>query len=363
LAIVSDRRIQVDVNSDGIVDSYKADIVSANDYYPFGMLIPGRKYSISNTNYRYGFNGKELDKDISGTTTYDYGFRIYNPGLGRFLSVDPMTKSYPWYTPYQYAGNKPTRYIDRDGLEESDNDLNNSMLYQTYQIKASITNTLIRLSPNREKAKLREEFAKGGITDETFISNYQIRLRTIVTNHPGDEVNPQAWFEIENKYVIEPKNSFGKEAFEAAFDVLCTLSVLPSPGSTGFLAAKGGGQILIGEFRRSMGILFNVKRLSIIGETRAALQGVQKLEDIMEAGKAFLGKNAIEIFKKNGKLERIESKDGLRSFRPPIKKSFGGGTMQANFEQRINKEVPWEGKASETQRSNMHVTSDRIYTP
>jgi hypothetical protein len=32
--------------------------------------------------------------------------------------VDPLFKSYPWYTPYQFAGNKPIISIDLDGLEE-----------------------------------------------------------------------------------------------------------------------------------------------------------------------------------------------------------------------------------------------------
>lgn len=44
--------------------------------------------------------------------------RIYDPRLGKFLSVDPLTKEYPWYTPYQFAGNKPIQFIDLDGLEE-----------------------------------------------------------------------------------------------------------------------------------------------------------------------------------------------------------------------------------------------------
>lgn len=48
----------------------------------------------------------------------DYGFRIYDPRVGRFLSTDPLTQSYPWYTPYQFAGNKPIVAIDLDGLEE-----------------------------------------------------------------------------------------------------------------------------------------------------------------------------------------------------------------------------------------------------
>lgn len=33
------------------------------------------------------------------------------------LSVDPLSKSYPWYTPYQFAGNRPIDAIDYDGLE------------------------------------------------------------------------------------------------------------------------------------------------------------------------------------------------------------------------------------------------------
>jgi RHS repeat-associated protein len=82
------------------------------------MEMPGRKYNPQG--YRYGFNGKENDR--SGEwglgLVQDYGFRLYNPGLGRFLSVDPLRESYPWYTPYQFAGNKPIVAIDLDGAEE-----------------------------------------------------------------------------------------------------------------------------------------------------------------------------------------------------------------------------------------------------
>ena len=81
------------------------------------MAMPGRKYEPV-SGYRYGFNGKEKDKDMNSLTAYDYGFRIYNPALGKFLSVDPLTTKYPYYTPYQFAGNKPINSIDLDGLEE-----------------------------------------------------------------------------------------------------------------------------------------------------------------------------------------------------------------------------------------------------
>lgn len=118
---MSDKKIGVDVTpQDGIIDYYNADVITANDYYPFGMQMPGRRFAQANTNYRYGFNGKEMDNEVKGSgNQYDYGFRIFDPRLGRFLSVDPLTIAYPYYTPYQYAGNKPVWCIDLDGLEET----------------------------------------------------------------------------------------------------------------------------------------------------------------------------------------------------------------------------------------------------
>ena len=35
----------------------------------------------------------------------------------RFLSVDPLARQFPFYTPYQYAGNTPIQAIDLDGAE------------------------------------------------------------------------------------------------------------------------------------------------------------------------------------------------------------------------------------------------------
>ena len=82
--------------------------------------MPDRKYSAS-TAYRYGFNGKENDPEVKGTgAQYDYGFRIYDPRIGKFLSVDPLAKSFPWYSPYHFAGNNPIQNIDLDGGEPQD---------------------------------------------------------------------------------------------------------------------------------------------------------------------------------------------------------------------------------------------------
>ena len=82
------------------------------------MLEPGRNYSVANTNYRYGFNGKEKSDEINGSgVDYDYGARILDVRLGRFLSADPLTPKYPELTPYQFASNSPIVGIDLDGRE------------------------------------------------------------------------------------------------------------------------------------------------------------------------------------------------------------------------------------------------------
>jgi RHS repeat-associated protein len=100
------------------VDYYTAEIVKSTEYSCYGVELSGWGY-LSVDSYRYGFNGKELDVDGmgGGGSTYDYGFRIYNPALGKFLSVDPLRDKFPMLTPYQFASNTPIQSIDLDGLE------------------------------------------------------------------------------------------------------------------------------------------------------------------------------------------------------------------------------------------------------
>jgi RHS repeat-associated protein len=121
LVTISDKKIGVDNNNDGNVDYYNADVITANDFYPFGSLMPGRKYSQSNSTYRYGFNGKENDNEVKGEgNQIDYGMRIYDPRLGRFLSVDPLNRSFPYFSPYHFAGCSPIKFVDMDGGEPQD---------------------------------------------------------------------------------------------------------------------------------------------------------------------------------------------------------------------------------------------------
>jgi RHS repeat-associated protein len=80
-------------------------------------IISVRQKPFANYN-RFGFNGKEFDWEAKGwMNQLDYGESIYNPRVGRFLSVDPLQKRFAFFSPYQFAGNQPIWAIDLDGLE------------------------------------------------------------------------------------------------------------------------------------------------------------------------------------------------------------------------------------------------------
>ena len=88
LVTVSDKKIAVDQNSDGTIDYYMADIITATDYYAYGMAQPGRKYTQGTNSYRYSINGQEKDKELNeNITTAEYW--EYDSRIGRRWNVDP----------------------------------------------------------------------------------------------------------------------------------------------------------------------------------------------------------------------------------------------------------------------------------
>mgnify|MGYP003350134011 CR=1 FL=1 len=108
--------VQTSGTPDGVADFYYPDIVSTTDYYAFGMAMPGRTFTSSA--YRYGFNGKEKDDEVNVSGgDYDFGARIYDARLGRWLSVDPLAGSYPNLSPYNSNENNPIFFKDSDGMD------------------------------------------------------------------------------------------------------------------------------------------------------------------------------------------------------------------------------------------------------
>jgi RHS repeat-associated protein len=97
-------------------------IIEEDHYYAFGLRIDGisskkldvgLEGSLKNNNL---YNDKELFDDAD-LDWYDYGYRNYDPQIGRFPQLDPLTDDYPELTPFQYASDEPIANVDIDGLE------------------------------------------------------------------------------------------------------------------------------------------------------------------------------------------------------------------------------------------------------
>ncbi|MHB2154422.1 RHS repeat domain-containing protein [Calditrichota bacterium GD2] len=100
--------IRVTVDENGEVKEY-------NDYYPFGLRMPGRSMNTALNYVLYKFSGKELDEE-SGINWYYFGARYYDPVIGRFNTVDPKWYLRVWESPYAYTGNNPINRIEIKGL-------------------------------------------------------------------------------------------------------------------------------------------------------------------------------------------------------------------------------------------------------
>ena len=162
------------------------------------MLQPTRSYNAGNQ-YRYGFNGKENDNEIKGEgNQQDYGMRIYDLRLGRFLSVDPLTSLYPWYTPYQFAGNMPIWAIDVDGLEPETSTESNPKELEGATVTAK--------KPNEAATRSAERYGVSGGTGGAAAYTYHVNEYY----HRGSETyrTKGGWYDEEQYVGLLSKNSF-----------------------------------------------------------------------------------------------------------------------------------------------------------
>ena len=85
-----------------------------SNLHSFGMLMKERTFSSGD--YRFSFNGKEKTDEINGEgNEMDFGARIYDGRLGRWMSVDPKASSFPWQSPYAAFDNNPILKNDPTG--------------------------------------------------------------------------------------------------------------------------------------------------------------------------------------------------------------------------------------------------------
>jgi RHS repeat-associated protein len=138
------------------------------------MLVPNRHGS--SDSYRYGFQGQEKDDEIKGEgNSLNYTFRMHDPRVGRFFAVDPKSKTYPYYSPYQFSGNRVMDAIELEGLEPKS------------IVKKQFSTETITVSPELDEPQEPQKLIYKKVTSE--FTKPAVHLLSLVSGISESEIN------------------------------------------------------------------------------------------------------------------------------------------------------------------------------
>jgi RHS repeat-associated protein len=190
------------------------------DYYPFGEAVT----SSGDEESLYQFTGKEKD---SNTGLFYFGARYYDPGIGRFLSVDPLAEKYWAWSPYAYGLDNPMRFIDPDGNQsrESDDEKDEFSLSNLLDGFRQQINSVFQVKYNKE-------YDKENMDDSRTVDD--LGPSKIPT---AKEIGKSA----AKSYIGLSVNN--KSAQNFYMDTNYTISAASSPGVTGGFIVDANGQV------------------------------------------------------------------------------------------------------------------------
>jgi len=198
-----------DVYFDDLVINHKrGPVVETNSYYAFGMEIPGLNakaigFGGNNAN-RNKYNGKELQSkefaDGSGLEWEDYGARMYDPQIGRFFTQDRFADNFISLSPYQYAANNPTCFVDYNGdyvtvdKKDENGNIKLSLLYENG--KAYFYSKDKNGNPVKGDAwDGKDEFIQGAVKDLNTVGSFgegKTLLNDLQSSSTGMSISEQA---------------------------------------------------------------------------------------------------------------------------------------------------------------------------
>lgn len=204
----------------------------------FGSLVPNRHGSTDE--YRYGFQGQENDNEIKGEgNSLNFAFRMHDPRVGRFFSMDPLSRQYSFLTPYQFSSNSTISLIELEGKEGTYNE----MLAEEFNLKSIWDNAVDGLTNIQAivgEYMIPDEIEGRAIYNilMTFNSYKDIVVPDEVT---FEQLGKSFKIRKENRqFLILPEEGILSDLKDLTISTLDLLSIFPTKGSGVFMAIKTG---------------------------------------------------------------------------------------------------------------------------
>ncbi len=226
--VVNDRK---DLNTTD--NALTANVVSYNNFYPFGMLQPNRNFD--SQEYRYGFQGQEKDSELKGEgNSVNYKYRMLDSRIGRFFAVDPLTAKYPHYSPYSFSGNKVIHAVELEGLEESrinqaidwntaiklsdENATKEEIMdnyeyihnYDSRKVNTQLFKSLFKSNLAKKFVERYASFDRGtlSLTHEEVVETHPSAVSIIHGNHPETMASEKAYFNSKLKSIEKGSSKY-----------------------------------------------------------------------------------------------------------------------------------------------------------